>query len=108
MAQIDGSGQADSIFHTTVLIDQLNLGEADINSVLLTQKLSAAVTYVESLCGGTIPTPIPAPLREAVLMLGAYLYENREVAITGTTGVGVIAVPFGFDELIAPYRAWEF
>ncbi len=75
---------------------------------LLTQKLSAAANHVQSLCGGTIPTPIPTPVREAVLMLAAHLYENREASFTGPTGVGVIAVPFGFDDLIAPYRAWEF
>lgn len=104
MVQIDGDGPSTQIFSTFELAAHLNLGGADANSALLTQELSAAVTYVEGLCGGTIPTPIPDPLRAAVLMLAAHLYENREATAIETFGT----VPFGFDELIAPYRAWEF
>lgn len=107
MVQINGGGQTDSIFMTIELKSQLNITD-NVDDDLLTQKLSAAANHVQSLCGGTIPMPIPAPVREAVLMLAAWLYEQREAALPGTTGVGVITVPFGFDELIAPYRAWEF
>lgn len=107
MVQINGGGQTDSIFTTNELRAQLNIADSTDDD-LLTQKLSAAANHVESLCGGTIHTPIPAPVREAVLMLAAWLYEQREAALPGSTGVGVVTVPFGFAELIAPYRAWEF
>ena len=103
-----GGDTSDESIWITELANQLNLGGADDAGNVVFQKLSAAYAHVESLCGGTIPTPIPAPVREAVLMLAAWLYEQREAALPGTTGVGVVTVPFGFDELIAPYRAWEF
>jgi hypothetical protein len=39
-------------------------------------------------------------------MLAAHLYENREASFAGTHAV--TSVPYGFDEMIAPYRAYEF
>ena len=103
-----GGDTSDHSITVTELADQLNLSGADNAGDVVFQKLSTAFAHVESLCGGMVPMPIPAPVREAVLMLAAWLYEQREAALPGTTGVGVVTVPFGFDELIAPYRAWEF
>lgn len=50
---------------------------------------------------GASSVDVPAPLRHAVLMLVAHWYEHR-----GAVGhdLAVLAVPLGFEALIAPYR----
>ncbi len=42
---------------------------------------------------------MPAPLRQAILMLVALWYEHR-----GAAGDVAATTPLGFDALIAPYR----
>jgi uncharacterized phiE125 gp8 family phage protein len=44
---------------------------------------------------------VPAPLRQAIMMLVAHWYEHR-----GAVGHDLMlaAMPFGFDTLVAPYR----
>jgi hypothetical protein len=81
----------------------LNLtGDAD--DVLLEGKIAAASAYVERYVG-PFPDPVPAPLLEAIRQLAGHLYENREATIVGEIAQ---AVPFGFHDLIAPYRRWSF
>lgn len=48
----------------------------------------------------TVPGPVPAPLRAAILLLVGDLYANREAGITGTTHVENPTV----DRLMFPYR----
>lgn len=50
---------------------------------------------------GASSVDVPAPLRQAVMMLVAHWYEHR-----GAVGhdLAVAVPPFGFDALIAPYR----
>jgi hypothetical protein len=40
-----------------------------------------------------------------VLQLTAHLYQNREASLIGVTAS---ALPFGFLDLLAPYRAFSF
>jgi uncharacterized phiE125 gp8 family phage protein len=49
-------------------------------------------------------TDAPGALKQAMMMLIAHWYQNREQVVTGMSQVA--SVPYGFDELIAPYRAW--
>jgi uncharacterized phiE125 gp8 family phage protein len=51
---------------------------------------------------GSDPEDVPATLRQALLLLVAYWYENRDAVIIA--GAGTI-VPTGFDQLVAPYRS---
>jgi uncharacterized phiE125 gp8 family phage protein len=44
---------------------------------------------------------VPAPIRQAMLLLVAHLYEQRTPEITGTT---VAKVAFAVDALLGPYR----
>ena len=56
---------------------------------------------VDVTCGYGEPSDVPAPLRQAVLMLVAYWFEQREAAAVGAvTG----AVASGVAALTAPYR----
>ena len=48
---------------------------------------------------------VPEPIKQALLILIAHLYENREPVIVGTS---VVDVPMSIQALIAPYRVIEF
>lgn len=54
---------------------------------------------------GAAPEDVPAPLRGAIKMLAAHLYENRETAVIGTI---VADLPLGFSDAVSPYRLWSF
>jgi uncharacterized phiE125 gp8 family phage protein len=49
---------------------------------------------------GANASDVPAALRQAVLMILAHLYENRELV----AGEGTLEVPTGAAALLAPYR----
>lgn len=51
------------------------------------------------------PNPVPPGLVEAIKMLAAHLYENREASLVGVTSA---ELPFGLMDLITPYRQWAF
>jgi uncharacterized phiE125 gp8 family phage protein len=61
------------------------------------------VTYVVGWAG-TEDDPVPAPLKQALLLLVAQLYENRIPEVTGTI---VSALGFGWQALVRPYRLNE-
>lgn len=64
---------------------------------------TAAVIRIVAGYGAT-PALVPAPLRQAMLLLVAHWYENREQAVL--TGAVPQQIPFGVEQLWAPYRAW--
>lgn len=82
----------------------------DTDDALIAQKIEAAQAHVESDVGFSIktvyadPLVIPEPLREAVRLYAAHLYENREASIVG---VSIMAVP-GYRDIINSYRDWSF
>lgn len=51
------------------------------------------------------PNPVPPALIEAIKLLVAHLYENREASLVGITSG---ELPFGLMDLITPYRQWAF
>lgn len=58
---------------------------------------------IDFTCGyGAGQGDVPAPLRQAVLMLCAHYFENREV-MTGAEGAKQV-LPMGVYALLAPYR----
>lgn len=79
----------------------------DADDALLSGKIAVAESYVDRF----LPTPlaeletVPEPLKEAVRQLAGHLYENREASLVGITAE---EIPFGFWELISPYREWCF
>jgi|GEM_PF-3677770 len=73
---------------------------------LIERKLQAAIAHVESYIGQTLASfvdGVPVPIEEAVLKLGAHLYEWRGVATEGALAV----TPAGFYSLLYPYRSWH-
>ena len=51
---------------------------------------------------GDTAADVPAPIRQAVLLLVAHWYENREPVEIGSA---TVAIPHGISELLQPYRA---
>lgn len=87
------------------LKQHLNL-TLDDDDELLSEKLSAAQQWVTGFTASDVNAAgTPAPIDEAVRQLAAHLYENREAILTGLTAQ---QLPFGFLDLLAPYRAWAF
>ncbi|MGW1423192.1 head-tail connector protein [Bradyrhizobium manausense] len=77
----------------------------DLDDALIADKLAAAKDWISSYTGsdpdgGNLPA-----LNEAVLQLTAHLYANREVSLVG---VSASELPFGFLDLLTPYRAFAF
>ena len=99
---------------------QLNITNDD-DDALVQAKINAAWAWISSYVGidydtvltqlkntdGTTTTlpSTPAPVYEAGLQLVAHLYQNREASLVGVTAS---ALPFGFLDLLAPYRAYAF
>lgn len=92
-----------------VLREHLN-DVPDADSVL-DRILAAAIAHTERQLGFEIddatefPDGTPADVEQAVLMLGAHWYENREASVIG---VSAQSVPFGYREIVAEHRKYTF
>lgn len=78
----------------------------------LTLKLDAATLYTSDRVEIEGDDPLswdnaPADLRQAILMLAAHWYANRETVLLGITSA---STPYGFDDLVRPYKPtpWVF
>lgn len=97
------------------LKEQLNFtadqGADDDN--LLTRKLKAAQSYIESLLGykisevygGDDQEEVPAVLVEVIYQTSAHWYENREAVLVG---VSAQELPFGVWPIVNEFRRWSF
>lgn len=86
--------------------------EADeIDEAALGQMLDAAKAHVERILGfklddeTELPDGVPADLQQAVLMLGAHWYSERETVLIGVTGQ---EVPFGIAQILGEHRRYTF
>jgi len=81
------------------------------DDAVLTRLLSAASKHVENVLGydlddtDELPEGAPADLEQAVLMLAADWYENREATLVGVTAQ---EVPFGVARILDEYRRYTF
>ena len=53
---------------------------------------------------GSAPEDVPQPIRQALLMLVAHWFENREPVLVGDNRAGAMRIPDTVSELLAPYR----
>jgi uncharacterized phage protein (predicted DNA packaging) len=82
----------------------LNLDLNDgFHDALVESKLEAASDWVASHTGAAITSATAPRVREAILMLTAHLFNNREMVLVGVTAQ---QLPFGLLDLLADYRAW--
>lgn len=83
-----------------------------VDDALMQGLLDAAEGHIGNLCGFELAAtygtagkpPFPAALRQAVLMLAAAWYENRETLAEGARG----EIPFGVSEIVREFRGWTF
>jgi len=69
--------------------------------------IEAARSYVEGWVGPLdefLPGEVPYSVRQAMLMVVAHWFANREAAAEQA----LVPVPMGFHDLIEPHRRWEF
>jgi hypothetical protein len=93
------------IIPTDDLRRQLNITGTD-DDVLLGDKILAASEWVANYTAIPLDAcDVPEPVKEAVRLLAAHLFENREATLVGVTSQ---SLPFGFLDLLSPYRAWVF
>lgn len=93
------------IVTAALLRRQLNL-DADFEETdFLEHKIEAAEAHIAAYLGKELSEidPLPASIKEAVLMLAAHLYQNREATLIG---VSASELPFGVQDLIRPHRDW--
>lgn len=86
---------------------QLNITD-DADDALLTHKIAAAEATITGDIGAETPVAYgtaPADIGEAILMLAAHLYENREAVLVG---VGAEALPLGYEHILQAHRKWVF
>ncbi|MBB3289905.1 MULTISPECIES: head-tail connector protein [unclassified Rhizobium] len=84
------------------------IGDAD--DALIMQKVEAAESHINRLLGfematGFEPGDVPFDIKNAVLMLAAHWYENREASVIGVTAQ---SLPFGVQDVVREYRNWSF
>lgn len=91
-----------SLVAASELKAQLNI-DHDLDDALLVSKIDAAEAYTASFIGSPIPSPCPATIKQAVLMLASFWYETREAA---QFGGNAYQVPFGVHDLLNGHRQW--
>lgn len=95
------------------LIDHAGLTmDAPSNDLfLLQQKGAAAQNHIERLLGyrleatfgGVDQPPVPEALKECLLQLACWWFENREAASDRDRHL-----PFGVNDIVREYRDWTF
>lgn len=97
-----------AIIDVDEIMQQLNITGNDDRG-LLEQKIASAVDHIQRLLGYEIatkyPDETPPALKEAVLQLASWWYEQRESVIVG---VSAKQIPFGVHEIVQEYRDWSF
>lgn len=81
-----------------------------LDDELLERKIEAAQAHIERLLGYKLAdefpgNAVPADLKEAIRLLTAHWYENREASIIG---VSAQEIPYGIRDIIREHRNWSF
>lgn len=59
---------------------------------------------IQFVCGYTSKDVVPNPIKQAILIMAAHAYENREPVVIGAS---VVEVPMTADWLLMPYRVFN-
>lgn len=67
---------------------------------------SITITVTAGYTNGASPDtyPLPAPIKAAMLLIIANLYENRQEDVLGNTRISFNSLPMGVYSLLQPYR----
>jgi uncharacterized phiE125 gp8 family phage protein len=64
---------------------------------------------IQFVCGyGVSGEHVPAPIRQAMLLLVGYLYENREAYVLQPGLTMVVSLPEAFYDLLNAYTIWSY
>ena len=63
----------------------------------------AAITISYQAGYGASWNDVPEPIRHAIMMMAAHLYENREAVAVGTIAT---ELPMAVNTLLEPFRVW--
>lgn len=62
------------------------------------------VVTIVYVCGyGASSTNVPKPIKQAIYMLIAHLYENRQAVVVSGSPTAVVEMPMGVEYLLSPY-----
>jgi uncharacterized phiE125 gp8 family phage protein len=109
---LDTQGVAQTLPVTTYLIK--GLGSTQPARLILAPNQGWPATWhgvssviVRAQFGWTDWNGIPEALRQAVLLLAAYWFGQREAASIGPDQGPVSHIPFGVRELVEPFKLWS-
>lgn len=79
----------------------------DDDDTLIAAKIEAAEAFIDRWLKEPMADmeEVPADLKQAVLMLVAHFYENREATVVG---VSADEVPLGIWDIVNQHREWAF
>lgn len=83
----------------------------DLDDTVMPRLLDAAKAHAESVLGYKLddtthlPDGAPADLEQAVLMIAAHWFNEREAVLIGVTGQ---SIPFGADQILGEHRIYTY
>ncbi|WP_062225670.1 head-tail connector protein [Aureimonas frigidaquae] len=104
VSSITGLIPADYTVHRLRDLDGTVIRPASTGSWYLNHAGERVVTFVAGF--GEAPDDVPEPIRTAITMHVAHLYEHRE-SVTASA-ISLSETPQAYEDLIAPYRKWSF
>ena len=99
-----------ALITSTNLARHLRMTDDEIDTAILCEKIKAAEQFTDAyLCKKIAEydsvSLVPEPIKEAVRLLSGHLVSNREATFDAGT---VDTLPFGYWDLLAPYRGAFF
>ncbi|QMV26844.1 phage gp6-like head-tail connector protein [Brucella sp. BO3] len=88
----------------------LTLAKAHMNIVgtdddeLINHYIDAAAEFIFDFTGNAVPDPAPAQIKQAILMICAHWYENREAS---TVGISAATLPLGVIAILRNHRDYS-
>lgn len=75
-------------------------------SDVINEENSIAIRVIAGYTDGQSPNtdPLPLPIKSALLLIIANLYENRQQDVLGNTRISFNTLPLGVYSLLQPYR----
>jgi uncharacterized phage protein (predicted DNA packaging) len=95
-----------SIISVDVSKAHMNVVGTD-DDTLIASKIEAAEAWIDRWLSEPMADmeEVPADLKQAVLMLAAHFYENREATLVGLSAEDV---PLGVWDILTQHREWSF
>lgn len=90
--------------YSSVLFEEPAAIELAVDQSWPSVALRSDAVQIEYVTGATAASAVPKPLVQAVALLAAHLYENREATVTGVVNS---EIDFSMAALCGPYRVFS-